>query len=271
MSAGSAHYPLERRQGEIERLTTQARALVCDTEVMLDRIGVGAGWTCLDVGCGPTGITDLLSRRVGSTGRVVGLDGDPVFLHHARLCVPNAEFVQGNAYSTALPDGSFDLVHVRFLAGTAGREEALIAETIRLARVGGTVALQEPDMETVNCYPPHPGFARLKAALIEAFASARADINIGKRLFGLARSAGLQDVHYRPFLLGFRSVDPLSDYLPSTVESLRGTILSSGLMTTAELDDALGGCRAHLHDPGTVSSIYTVAQVWGRVERAVKK
>jgi SAM-dependent methyltransferase len=268
MSADSAHYPLERRQGEIERLTIQARALVFDTEVMLDRIGVNGGWACLDNGCGPTGITDLLSRRVGRTGRVVGLDGDAAFLHHARVCVPNAEFVEGNAYNTGLPEGAFDLVHVRFLAGTAGREEALIAETVRLARDGGIVAFQEPDMETVNCNPPHPAFARLKVALIGAFASAGADINIGKRLFGLARSAGLRDVQYRPFLLGFRSVDPLSDYLPSTVESLRGTILSSGLMTTADLDEALGECRAHLLDDATVSNIYTVAQVWGRVERA---
>ena len=32
---------------------------------MLDRIGVGPGWRCLDIGCGPGGITGLLSERVG--------------------------------------------------------------------------------------------------------------------------------------------------------------------------------------------------------------
>ena len=51
---------------------------------MLDRFGPMQGWTCLDVGCGPGGITHLLSERVGASGRVVGLDTDAEFLAHAR-------------------------------------------------------------------------------------------------------------------------------------------------------------------------------------------
>ena len=66
-----------------------------------------------------------------------------------------------------------------------------------------------------------------------------------------------------PFLLGFRSADPMSDYLPLTAESLRGTITRAGLMSASEMDEALAGCRRHLRDPGTVSTLFTVAQVWG--------
>jgi SAM-dependent methyltransferase len=47
---------------------------------MLDLIGVSEGGSCLDIGCGPGGITGLLSRRVGSQGRVVGLDMNAGFL-----------------------------------------------------------------------------------------------------------------------------------------------------------------------------------------------
>jgi SAM-dependent methyltransferase len=260
----SGHYPLERREGEIERLHVQGRALIHETEAMLDRIGVGLGWACLDLGCGPGGITHLLSARVGSAGRVVGLDADPVFLDHARARrAANVEYMLADAYRSSLPDGSFDLVHVRFVAGTAGLPEALIGDAMRLARAGGTVALQEPDMTTLDCYPPHTAFAQLKEALIRAFAISGADINIARRLFGLARAAGLHDVHYRPFLLGFCSSDPMSDYLPMTAESLRGTITRAGLMSASEMDEALAGCRIHLRDPGTVSTLFTVAQVWG--------
>ena len=76
----SGNYPIELRPGEIERLNIQAAAMAPDTEVMLDRIGVREGWSCLDIGCGPRGITDLLSRRVGASGRVVGLDMNAQFL-----------------------------------------------------------------------------------------------------------------------------------------------------------------------------------------------
>jgi len=54
------------------------------------------------------------------------------------------------------------------------------------------------------------------------------------------------------------------DYLPSTVESLRGTILTLGLLSESELDAALRDCRANLAKPATSFTMYTVAQVWGR-------
>jgi SAM-dependent methyltransferase len=264
-AAQSGHYPIERREGEIERLHIQAAPMAADTAIMLERIGIRAGWVCLDLGCGPGGITALLSERVGKSGRVVGLDGDPVFLDHARRQAPeNVEFVAGDAYRSQLPGGTFDLVHMRFVASTAGEPEALLREAIRLARPGGVVALQEPDMATLNCYPPHPAWDRLRSALIAAFASVGSDISLARRLFGLARRAGLEDVHYRPFLLGFRSTDPMADYLPSTVESLRRTIIDRSLLAEGELDAALADCRVHLRNPDVVSTLYTVAQVWGQ-------
>jgi ubiquinone/menaquinone biosynthesis C-methylase UbiE len=145
----SGNYPIENRAGEIERLHIQGAAMAPDTDVMLARIGVAEGWTCLDVGCGPGGITALLSERVGARGRVVGLDMDAQFLAHARgRAAANVEFRQGDAFQSDLPAESFDLVHMRFIASTAGGPERLISEAMRLARPGGTVALQEPDGTT---------------------------------------------------------------------------------------------------------------------------
>jgi ubiquinone/menaquinone biosynthesis C-methylase UbiE len=258
-------YPIERRAGEIERLHVQAVAMAPDCAIMLDRIGVNAGWHCLDLGCGPGGITALLSERVGPAGHVVGFDADEAFLEHARrTAASNVMFVAGDAYHTGLPDRSFDLVHMRFLASTAGRPEALLAEAIRLARAGGIVAMQEPDMTTLVCYPPHPAWDQLRAVLVEAFASVDADINLARSLYLVARRAGLRDVEYRPFVIGVRAGDPMVDYLPSTVQSLAGTIIGRGLLSEHELTDALADCRAHLRNPDVAFTMYTVAQVWGR-------
>jgi ubiquinone/menaquinone biosynthesis C-methylase UbiE len=265
MNQPSGRYPLEHRDGEIERLHIQAAGMAPDCAVMLDRIGVGAGWTCLDLGCGPGGITALLSQRVGATGRVVGLDANVGFLEHARgRAAANTEFVAGDAYRTGLPAGTFDLVHMRFIGSTAGKPEALLQEAIRLARPGGTVAMQEPDMATLVCQPPHQAWDRLRSALVSAFASVDADICLARQLYGLMRQAGLADVQYRPFLLGIRATDPMIDYLPSTVESLRGTIVTRGLMSEAELTKALAECRTHLRQADVAFTTYMVAQVWGR-------
>jgi len=236
-----------------------------DALAMLERIGPMQGWTCLDIGCGPGGITDLLSARVGPSGRVIGLDRNAGFLEHAgNSAAANTEFRQGDAYGSDLPGGAFDLVHMRFVASTAGDPERLLKEARRLARPGGTIALQEPDGSTLHCYPPHPAWERLKSALIGAFNGVGADLELARRLYHFMHQAGLRDVQYRTALLGVRSTDPMVDYLPSTVESLRGTILALGLLGESELDTALAECRAHLVKTGTSFTLYTVAQVWGR-------
>ena len=77
MTDPTSRYPIPTSAGETARLRMQADAMAPDTAILLDRIGVGAGWHCLDLACGCGGITDLLAARVGAEGQVLGLDRDP--------------------------------------------------------------------------------------------------------------------------------------------------------------------------------------------------
>jgi len=264
-----AYYPIERRAGEIERLRIQAAAIAFDADVMLARIGVGPGWRCLDLGCGPGGIMELLGARVGPTGRVVGLDADRVWLAEARAWTAahrlgNVSLVEGDAYRTPLRPGGFDLVHIRFLGSTAGRSEELFREALTLVRPGGVLAAQEPDTDTLNCYPPHPAWERLRRVMQDAFVAAGGDTRLAQRLYRLFRGLGLESITYRPFLVGVTSGEAMTDFLPATVESVRTTLLGKGLIEESELDEALEACRRHLADPDTVFTSYLTAQVWGR-------
>lgn len=240
---------------------------------MLDRIGVSPGWRCVDVGCGAGGILDLLAERVGPTGLALGLDADAVLLDAARRwcrdrALPSTAFVLGDAYRPPLLPDAFDLVHVRFLAGTAGLADELLAATLALVRPGGVLAFEEPDTQTLECHPAHPAWSRLKDALQQAFTAVGADTTLARRLYALFRRAGLEDVRYRPFLIGVTSEDPMVDFLPATVESLRGTLLARGLIAEDELETALAACRAHLARPETVFTTYLTAQAWGRKPRS---
>ena len=160
---------------------------------------------------------------------------------------------------------SFDLVHMRFVASTAGDPERLIREAMRLARPGGVVALQEPDGSTLNCDPPHPAWDRLKAALLGAFAGVGADLTLARRLYA-AGAAGRPRRRAIPAVPGRRALDRSDGRLPAvTVESLRGTVLRLGLLSEAELSTAVAAVpRSICATPGTAFTMYTVAQVWGR-------
>ena len=97
-------YPLETHPLEIERLRVQSAAMAADAELMLNRLGVQSHWQCLDLGCGPFGLANILSPMAA---RVTGLDKNETFLDYARRNAPvNAEFVHGDVYDTGLPAAS---------------------------------------------------------------------------------------------------------------------------------------------------------------------
>ena len=75
--------------------------------------------------------------------------------------------------------------------------------------------------------------------LLGVFKGVGADLQLAMRLYTLVYQAGLRDVEYRTSLLGVRSVDPMIDYLPSTVESLRGSAVKLALINDSDLDAAL--------------------------------
>jgi|ERR1700722_2629165 len=83
-SAGRVVYSLGSSPAERNRLRRQSAELREHSELLLDRVGVAEGWRAIDLGCGPSGILDLLADRVGPEGRIVGLDFNPANVAVAR-------------------------------------------------------------------------------------------------------------------------------------------------------------------------------------------
>ncbi len=106
----------------------------------------------------------------------------------------NVEVIRGDARHTGLATGSFDLVHARTLLVTIPEPAEVLAEMARLARLGGWVASQEPDVGHALCYPPLPAWDRLREIFLAAFTRSGADPCIGRRLATMYWQAGLEDV-----------------------------------------------------------------------------
>lgn len=262
----SGHYPIDTsNSAELERLYQQDQAWAPYTEKLLQRIDVRSGWHCLDLGCGPVGATHVLSERVGPSGHVVGLEYNREFAAIARHGAPaNVEIVEGDAYASGLPDARFDLVHMRFLASTAGQPDRLLAEAIRLVKPGGYLALQEADASTLACFPPNLAWSRLDAGLKALFPEADGDYPAAHRHYRMLQSHGLENIGYQPAVVGVRAGDPWQDFFPATVHAIRNALIGADLMTAEDLDRDISECRAHLSDPGTVFVSPMLVQVWGQ-------
>ena len=107
-----------------------------DGEVVLD-LGSGAGADVL-----------ISARRVGATGRAIGIDMTDEMLELARrnateAGVENVEFVKGYLEDLPLPDESVDVVISNCVINLSGDKPKVLAEAARVLRPGGRFAVSD--------------------------------------------------------------------------------------------------------------------------------
>jgi len=165
MLSESVAYALGGTLTEQQRLIAQAEGLQAHTKWLLDQIGVASGQKTVDAGCGPIGILDLLSARVGRDGVVIGVEREPRFFDMAQAEVDkrhlqNVKLVRADALHTGLERNSYDFVHERLLLINfpPASQHALLTEMIALLKPGGTIAVQEFDSASYVCDPEHPSW-----------------------------------------------------------------------------------------------------------------
>jgi L-amino acid N-acyltransferase YncA/2-polyprenyl-3-methyl-5-hydroxy-6-metoxy-1,4-benzoquinol methylase len=107
-----------------------------------------AGQTVLDLGSGG-GLDVLLSaRRVGPTGKAIGLDMTDEMLtlardHAAQAGATNVEFLAGQIEHIPLPDSSVDVVISNCVITLSADKAAVFAEIARILRPGGRIGITD--------------------------------------------------------------------------------------------------------------------------------
>ncbi len=265
----SAAYPLGGTQTEQERLLAQAEGYEPLARRLLDQINIQVGWRVLDIGCGPIGILNLLSERVGSQGVVVGLEREPRFADMARAEINkrglrNVQIVQADAISSGLEKNSFQVVHERLVMPNVSAREQLLSEMISLTHPGGTVILEDIDNVSWLCHPAHPSWGVFMDIFHTVFHANGGNAFIGRALPGMLKAGGVQNVKVKvnvetPFPGDYRRT-----HLVSLIESLRDKVLALGLLDENELADRRAALVQHLENPETVVIDKLFVQAWGQ-------
>jgi SAM-dependent methyltransferase len=255
---------------EQDRLIRQADTFAADASWLLEQAGVGPGQHVADIGCGPLGIINLLADRVGETGQVVGVDADPPMLVRAQevvgaLGLRNVSLTLADLSDTGLEPSSLDLAHARFVLMHSPEPERVLAEMSALVRPGGTVALEDADWVSWVCQPPHPAWDRLRDALAELAGRLGLDLFIGRRLPGLLRAAGFENVKFRAACPTYASGgNDLHTLLVTLARQFRAALLDQGLLAAGELDDLIAQLDQHLAAPETITIYSLLVQAWAR-------
>jgi SAM-dependent methyltransferase len=178
--------------------------------------GIEPGMTVLDLGSGAGFDAFLALQRVGSTGRVIGVDMTDDMLALARqnaerLGAANVEFRKGSIEHLPVEDSSADLAISNCVINLSPDKTAVFREIHRVLKPGGRFAISDIVL-----------LAPLPAALgrdLEAYVGCVAGASLLSDYLGMALAAGFTDLSL-PQITDGRSL--AAGLIPSESSALNG-------------------------------------------------
>ena len=253
----------------------KAAGLAPQAQWLLDQIPIRAGWRTADIGCGPIGILDLHSERVGPQGLVVGLEREARFFAMAcaeakRRGLGNVRIVAGDALNPDLQEGPFDFAHERLVLMymPQAQQRTMVSQMLALLKPGGSIALQDYDRvlrvlprtsilgDFVQSPTPTPS--------VPAVATAR------RVLPWLLRSAGARNVKTKIHASFVDVGDSRRTHQLGLLAVMEDKILALGRFGRTEFAEHKQALLEHLAHPDTLLIDHLLVQAWGQAGRETR-
>lgn len=201
---------------------------------------LGPGMRLLDVGSGPGHTTLEMARRVGPARRVVGVDINADFVaaatRRARAHGLHAEFVRAAFPPLPFTDRSFERVLCKNVLEYVDSAMDTMAEMARVAAAGAIVVAIDSDWDMLALELAPSAQALSDRIIAAARKHAVNQPRIGRRLYGLMRRAGLDEVKVSIFA----GADTTGQRAMMLRQSLARYARDSGEVGVAEVERWLG-------------------------------
>jgi ubiquinone/menaquinone biosynthesis C-methylase UbiE len=173
------------------------------------------GQTVLDLGSGAGLDCFFAAKKVGETGRVIGVDMTPEMIERARssakrLNIPNVEFRQGYLEDLPVESNSVDVIISNCVINLAPDKSTVFAEAFRVLKPGGKLAVSD----IVTDGPlPHA----IKKSL-SAWAGCVAGALEAKEYISMMEAVGFTDISIVPVYFEKETVDSAIADLGDSIE-----------------------------------------------------
>jgi SAM-dependent methyltransferase len=262
-------YILGINQEELERLRFQHGVWKKVTDDFFDRVGVGSGWKCLDVGAGPGFVASDLRERVGESGEVATLEPAQYYLDHFKdhseeKGWKNIEFFLGTAETAVLPKDRYDLIFVRWVIGFVPDPKKFIENLLPSLKKGGIIAIQDYLYSGLGLYPKGGAFDNALEMVIRHWGASGGDAFVASQIPRIFRELGLQLADYSPHCLAGGPNSDVIEWAHKFFTKHMHLMVESGA-TTKEMGDAiLEDWYAHRKNPDTIFCSPIVVDMAGK-------
>jgi trans-aconitate methyltransferase len=224
------------------------------TKRRMDRLGVGRGARCLEIGGGRGSITRWLAGVVGAEGKVVATDVEVDFLE--AITEPNVQVVRHDIRTDTFPEQSFDLVHTRAVLMHVPVQLDLLERMVSWLAPGGWLLLEEADfgMWMADADPVWAAHAR---AAKKAFPNM--SVSRGRSLLKQVNHLGLVDVAADSELDVIQPGTPLAEFYRLSLEAIAPAELAAGALTAEQATETMD----RLEQPDFLCGFAYIG-VWGR-------
>lgn len=221
----------------------------------LERLAVGPGAACLEIGGGRGSITRWLSELVGPHGTVTATDLQVDFLNS--IDVPNVAVLRHDLRTDTFPEASFDLIHARAVLMHIPDDPAIIRRMVSWLRPGGWLLLEEPDFG-MWVADADPIWATHPEAWHQTFPNG--SLSRGRTLLGQIHQVGLVDVGADAELDIIEAGTPLAEFYSLSMAAIGLPAVEAGALT-AEQAAALVD---RPNNPDFLACGFSHIGVWGR-------
>jgi ubiquinone/menaquinone biosynthesis C-methylase UbiE len=241
------------------------------TKSLFLQAGLEPGMRVLDAWSGAGEVAFIAREIVGPYGHVTGFDHSPAPVAYASQRaaargLKNVEFVQADIAN--LPFGrDFDAIVGRvvliYRSDPAGDLKALL----RCLRPGGLVVFQETDLLTGKTVPAAPVIDKIRDWMLDAFAQAGIEMEMGHKLYQTFKAAGLPapQMEIDGFIGGVEDISPA--LFANVVRMLVPHLEALGVATAEEIEvhTLEQRMRAELARTGGVMSTPLLIGAWARL------
>jgi SAM-dependent methyltransferase len=249
---------LYRHAGEEEqRLRALAGMLDPGTFRRLAALEPRPEWRCLEIGAGTGTVARWLARRCPD-GRVVATDLDVSYLKGASE--RNLEAMVHDVTVDEFPEGSFNLIHARWVFMHLRERDAVLQRVVRWLVPGGWLLLEE-GTDFAIASSPHAAYRKfmtVAAAMVRERLGM--DMTWSRAFPAQLVRAGLTEVGCDGDWPGLRGGDAMPQFHRLSAASVADPLVKSGALTAQECAEAI----AAFDDPGFFDLGVTTMAAWGR-------